>query len=391
MARRQYPGGVSPFPTQHRPSIFNRLPPEEFLERRGEPVLWFRAMPVPPKSRRAGTLLTPDASSDNKGYILGFQKTFRILEETLAIQYHNNMSFQPAFSPIEKVHSAFIYRNELQGGNIPLEIDGIQRDSFTIKPVKNLSYWHEIRLDYEVLLFESRQFEFVKENDSPIIELREHPELITDVSGERLINVCVAINSVHKLESDGQKTEISPVEHDFRRLYLPETETGQARYLLDLNIYNPIGIAYSTLRAQNDKETTVPLHTGDLEAVISPYYPISEGDLIIMSRAQSSAKEISQRQNDGRFYLKYGPLVNIDKAYASTRSGSKEIEPETIQIDGFHSFRMEDQNVSSLSVSYSYHPQYRVRERLDFSALEERRQPVKWRLSPEHSNLVFAG
>ena len=72
-------------------------------------------MPVPPKSRRSGTLLTPDTGDDNKGYILGFQKTFRILEETLAIQYHNNMSFQPAFSPIAKVHSAFVYRNELQG------------------------------------------------------------------------------------------------------------------------------------------------------------------------------------------------------------------------------------------------------------------------------------
>ena len=225
-----------------------------------------------------------------------------------------------------------------------------------------------------------------KISDSPIIELKEHPELITDASGERLINVCVGINSVYKIESNGSKTEISPVEHDFRRLYLPDSETGKARYLLDLNIYNPIAIAYSTLRAQNDKETSLPLHTGDLEAVISPYYPISEGDLVIMSRAQSSAKEITQRQNDGRFYLKYGPLVAIDKAYTS---GSREIELGSIQIDGFHSFHVEDQSISSLSVSYSYHPQYRVKDRLDYSALEGRRQPVKWRLSPEHSNLVF--
>ena len=152
--------------------------------------------------------------------------------------------------------------------------------------------------------------------------------------------------------------------------------------MLDLNIYNPIAIAYSTLRAKNDKETSVPLHTGDLEAVISPYYPVSEGDLIVMTRAQSSAKEISQRQSDGRFYLKYGPIVSIDKAYASMPSGSREIEPESIEIDGFHSFHVGDQSISSLSLSYSYHPQYRVRDRLDFSALEGRRQPTKWRLSP---------
>ena len=211
MATRQYPGGVSPFPTQHRPSIFNRLPPEEFLERRGEPVLWFRAMPVPPKSRRPGTLLTPDTGDDNKGYILGFQKTFRILEETLAIQYHNNMSFQPAFSPIAKVHSAFVYRNELQGGNIPLEIESIQRDSFTIQPIKKpKSYWHEIRLDYEVLLFESRQLEFEKQNENPIIELREHPELITDASEEKLINVCVGVNSIYKLQRRRHKNRNCP-------------------------------------------------------------------------------------------------------------------------------------------------------------------------------------
>ena len=54
-------------------------------------------------------------------------------------------------------------------------------------------------------------------------------------------------------------------------------------------------------------------------------------------------------------------------------SGSREIEPESIEIDGFHSFHVEDQSISSLSLSYSYHPQYRVRDRLDFSALEGRR------------------
>ena len=191
MAERQYPGGVSPFPTQHRPSIFNRLPPEEFIARRGEPVLWFIAMPAPQSQSRLnmpGLLSVPTSQNTEqtetpKGYVLGFQRSFRIAEETLAIQYNDLINFTPAYSPIHKVHSAFVYRNELQGGNIPLTVATVERDSFAIKPTPELRYWHEVRLDYEVLLYETRAFTFEKTNATPVIYLREHPELITDSNG----------------------------------------------------------------------------------------------------------------------------------------------------------------------------------------------------------------
>ncbi len=388
MAERQYPGGISPFPTRHRPSIFNRLPPEEFIDRRGEPVLWFPALPNPKQQYTPGTLLTPDVTSDNKGYILGFQRTFRILEETLAIQYHNLETFYPAFSPIQKVNSAIVFRNELQGGNICLDVVSVDQDSFSISPNQELRYWHEIRLDYEVLLFNTRQVTITKENLTPVIELKDHPQLIVDFSGERFINACVGVKQVCKI--DGQtETVIDPVTHDFIRIYLPDTETDPAVYKLELDLYSPIVIAYSTLSAKKNRDTTIAVQAGDLEAVISPYYPINEGDLIVMTGAQGAAKEISHKQNDGRFYLKYGPIIGIDKIYAANAMGYTELELDSVIVDGFHSFRLMDRSIQTVSATYSYHPQYRVKERLEYSALEGRRQPVKWRLSPEHTNLVF--
>ena len=386
MAERQYAGGSSPFPTRHRPSIFNRLPAEEFIDRRGEPVLWFRALPVP-KKRSIGTLAMPSSHQENKGYILGFQKSFRIFEETIALQHHNKVKFRPAFVPIDKVHSLFVYRNELQGGNLPLEVISTDRTSFTIKENQNLKYWHELRLDYEVLLYEPKTVTFEKKNEGIILELKEDPLLITDISNENLINVCVGVNSICRMSDN---TNIENYSFDFHRIYLPETESEVIdTYTLGLNIYAPITIAYSTLRAKKNNETTIPIQVGDLEAVISSYYPISEGDLLVMTSSQGQAKELCQKHTDGNFYLKYGPIVAIDKAYAESLGKSVEIDIETIKLKGFHSFCIDDPSISSLSVSYSYHPQYRVKEKLGFSALEGRRQPSKWRLSPEHTNLAF--
>ena len=178
--------------------------------------------------------------------------------------------------------------------------------------------------------------------------------------------------------------------HDFTRLYLPDTENAPAVYELELEIYNTIAIGYSTLTARKNQEQTIAIQAGDLEAVIGPYYPINEGDLIIMTRAQGAAKELSHKANDGRFHLKYGPIVSIDKVYSDSDTGNVEIDLDDATISGFHSFTLKDQAIANVSVAYSYHPQYRVKERTDFSALEGRRQPVKWRLSPEHTNLVFS-
>ena len=395
MPTRQYPGGISPFPTQHRPSIFNRLPPEEFIERRGEPVLWFINMPAPTSQSALnipGMLSMPGQSENTpKGYALGFQRSYRIAEETLAIQHHDLSNFTPAYSPIHKAHSAFVYRTELQGGNIQLEIDEVARNTLSILPNDKLQYWHEIRLDYEALLFETRTFVFEKTNTLPLLNLRRHRELITDSTGERLINVCVGVKRVSKLDANDSKTPITiePVTHDFTRIYLPETENQPAVYELEIDIYYPIAVGYSTLTARKNQETIIPIQAGDLEAVVSPYYPLNAGDLIVMTRAQGAAKELVHKQQDGRFYLKYGPIISIDKIYARQGQANIELDLSEAQIDGFHSFNIVDKQIANISVAYSYHPQYRVKERLDFSALEGRRQPVKWRLSPEHSNLVF--
>ncbi len=386
MARRQYSGGLSPFPTQHRPSIFNRLPPEEFLIRRGEPVLWFPALPpVHAKPLQAGRLLSPDLHHTNKGYILTFQKNFRIAEESLAIQHHNTLRFRPAFAPIHKIHSVFAYRNALQGGNIHLQVKDIAKNNFTIEPHPQLRYWHEIRLDYEVLLYETRRLRFEKESASPIIHLCEHPELITESTGESLINVCVGVRSIENINEGN----ITNYHHDFTRIHLPETESKAASYMLELELYSPISIAYRTLASHKNTSSAIPIQAGELEAVASPYYPINEGDLIIMTRSQASAKELSHKRDD-RFPLVYGPIASIQKLYAGTSEGARELDIDDAIIDGFHALRLKDPSIESISVSYNYHPQYRVKERLEHSALEGRRQPVKWRLSPEHSNLVFA-
>lgn len=379
MAKRQLPGGTSIFPVQTRPSIFNPLPPEEMVERHGEPAIWIRQIPT--LTTTPGRLAVPDAADANsKGFINSIQRSYEISDESIQIQAVRGDRIYPAFTPIDRIRRLYVLRADLQGGNFDIPIIEVQREYFRIRKPEGWKYWHLMVLDYDILMYEVREQVIEQAVDGAILTPPlVFPEIIT-----KLHEVWVEKNGAWIMFNS------LTVRHDFATIHLPEPYPAGTKYRIKYDAYQTIPVGYRTADQRITYLNNIQLMTGDLDAIFAPYYHLTEGDILILPNSRNVGKEIAVRGTDGRYRLKYGPITEISGVMTS----GGELNPSQFrQTDHYHfTVTVRDKNglpPERVGVVYTFAPCYRLEHRITYSSLNNRVQPKKFILRPDFSNVIL--
>lgn len=374
--RRQLRGGNSPFKVRPRPNSFFQVGPAESIERLGEPAVFLRNLPAP--AGAPGRLALPeDAPSDPRGYHYTFQRTKRIIGES--IQPNKNARrgdrYLTNHAPIAAVRS-------LRTADRVLPVHGIERGAIVSEPVE---WWRRLWVDYDVWMHETRSVEVVLGDEGRVLELADHPDLISD-DNNYLRQVCVRIHSVRQITAADQRPEVETYAHDYTRIYFSRPFPAGTRFAVTLDLYDTIPVAYRTMHRHAADFGPLEFEIGDLEIVADPYYLISEGDLLIFAEAFEVAKEIAERDaRTGLYTLRRGPVHGIDQVLDPAGRDITQLARRS----GFRRFRIEDESPERVSVAYTFHPQYRVRGEIDYGALAGQQQPRIYHAAPDDSRVVL--
>jgi len=350
-------GGVSPFNIPTRPNAFTGLKPDEVIERRGESALIFRYKPCPcPQSDR-----TPDCKIQgcHGGYIRTFQET-ALIDEEVSWKVKGNI-IHTLYSPIDSVELINVVIN---GENRDLNVMEIEGDKIKVR--ENVEYWRKVNLRYKVKMISDTVYN--EKIPSPVRyympPMDKHRAMI-DVSeaymnGENIMNHIIG--------------------YDMRGIFFDINVAGEIT--VKLKTISSVKLGYHSWNDDKPKteQGKFPFDSSELQVVAPTYVQLSEGDIIIFlySTVQTSQYVPFRTGNDD--FLTYSPIKNVETLHV--KENNKIIEKKK-GID-FLIFRQDrirwitPKPLSGYSVTYEYHPTYRVTGRLEGEGSEDRRKPYMY-------------
>lgn len=394
MARRYLPGGVNPFPVEPSPSIFRPTGPAEVFERLGEQALYFRRLPTPDHIQGLRTM--PGAAGTGQGYQVTIQRSYKIADEVLPLVSRSGNVVQTQFGPIARVDRVRVFRSPAQGGSVDLPVAGYTGNQITVRNADGVEAWRQFRADYHVATTEPKTVEIVSLRDGRTLELDDHPELIRDASG-RIANVAIAVSEVWLGNDDGTRTQLSGWTHDYTRVHLQTVYPAGTCFLVKLETYGTIPVAYRHVDVRRGDLRNLDIATGDLELVVDPAYLMAVGDLVVLTNSFETASErCTGDATTGLFNLGRVPVRTIEQVSAILPGGTQPAELDTtlFALEGFRKLRYLGSAGSkprTITVTYTYHPQYRIEAQMSYSALAGRQQPRTFHAKPDPTALtVFA-
>lgn len=370
MPRRYQSEGSNPFQSELGPSAFNPNPPDDFINRQGEPTIWLRAMQRPSKMDPAKM---PSLNQDP--WIYRIETERRMPEETILNQEIEGLDLFTKFGPIKKLHNLYIFANPDQGGNVPLEADSFVENKITIRPNSEFNPDLEIHCDYTVQTFERRLYK-------PYIQKTPGKFLYLDSS-----EIIVKVLAIYRKDKAGKFIRLTGVSSDFTKIILSEPSESGREYILDLITYSPISIGYKTIDIRDKRlseKSGFNLASGDLDLVVPSNINLSKDDILIPLRSLNTEKEWVRRDKDGRFPIKYSPVREIYGIYSDSKD--------------YTNYRIEDARFISvlepcpddLMIVYAYNPRFIVLPDSNISAIARKVQPRKFNARLHQSNLDIA-
>jgi hypothetical protein len=357
-------GGLSPFNIPTRPNAFTVLKPDEVIERRGESALIFRYKPCPcPQIDRS-----PDCKIQGcfGGYIRNFQETALIDEEVswkVEGQYVHTL-----YSPVDSVE---IINTIING--MPRDLHVVSVENNKIKVSEILEYWRKVNLRYWVKMISE-----VVLTDNIIEPTRYYmPKLDNHHAMVDVIEAYV----------NGKNIMPSIIGKDMKGFYLFEDIYGDITIKLKLLASVKIGYHSWNLDKTKSEQGKFPYDSSDLQVVVPTYVQMSEGDIIIFlySAIQTSQYVPFRTGNDD--FLTYSPIKGIQSLHVKEHGKIVE-KKKGIDFIVYRQDRIRwltPKPLTGFSITYEYHPTYRVTGRMEGEGSEDRRKPFQYTIKAVNS------
>lgn len=357
--KRTGQGGYSPFNIPTRPNAFTVLKPDEVIERRGESALIYRYKPCPcPQIERIPDCKIIGCSGGN---IRTFQET-ALIDEEVSWKVNGNY-VHTLYSPIDTVEKIEVY---VSGKPRTLEVLEVENDK--IKVSETLEYWRKVNLRYRVKMFSE-----IILTDKVILPVRYYiPPLDSKYA------------MVDVIEAYANKKNIMPLisGKDMKGIYFQENIYGDIT--LKISIMSAVKLGYHSWNDNKEKseQGKFVFDSSELQVVAPTYVQLSEGDVVsfLVSAIQTSQYVPFKTGNDD--YLTYSPIKTVESIHV--KENGKIVEKKKgIDYSVFRQDRIRwitPKPLSGYSVTYEYHPTYRVTARIEGEGSEDRRKPFMYTL-----------
>lgn len=352
-------GGSSPFAIPMRPNIITPLTPDETMERRGESVLHFRFKPCPcPPSDR-----NPDCKIKGcyDGHVRDFQKTALIVEESsYKIRGHEVFT---RYSPIEAIEKAEVMGTPKE----ELHVTEIFDDHFHVSA--ELEYWRSVAIDYRVKTIIEIVIEVEGENEY---------RLILPGMDKRIL---VEVDAVYRR---GINEPLDFIGHDLTSIYFKERMNGS--FNVKCKISRPFKIGYKTWTVDQSKTEPAKLNaqSGDLVVVVPTYFNLGTGDIITLLYSSLRHSQYVPFKEGNTDRLPYAPVKYIESLHS--KENGKIVEKEwgkDFIVYGFDRlYWLTEKPRDGYSISYDYHPSFRVSEKIEGEGGEDRHKPKQFICKP---------
>lgn len=357
MGKRYIQTGGNPYKITPAPNVFNPLPPEDLINRQGEPMIWIRAIPNPTKISEMKMGLPGEES-----WLYRMERTIRIPNETLNPMRYEGQVVKTVYGPISKINSLKVFRAEAYGGELSLKYDKLDQNRIYLSPNTEFKDYYAIACDYEIESFNRYlNVEYIQEIDGNIL---------TPTATE----IIVKVTAVWREKSDGTGFEQVPFIWDFTKISLGTVAEAKRRYILDYTTYAPIMVGYRKIDSKDQRlaEKQFDLQVGDLEIVVGAYTHFSKDDILIPVRTLAIEKELLVKDRFGRYPVKYSPLREIVAIYTDSMEFQGWVEDS--QYVRLRSETLPEQIICV----YKYSPRYNILAETTQSALANRIQPRQY-------------
>lgn len=355
MAKRFINAGGNPFATSPAPSVFNPNPPDDLIERQGEPCIWLRAIPNP-KTNDSIKMPLPGQES----WLYRIERYRRQPLETLNPMYYDGNILKTRYGPIAKIRSLNVIRNDDYGGNFSLSIREFKENEIHLNPNTEFQDYYQVDCDYETESFtRHKDVDFVQGQDGNIL----FP--VTD-------EIIVKVLAVSRQKSDKSGYESINYKYDFTKISLETVAEAGRRYILDFVTFSPVMIGYRTIDMKDVRlgEKLLDVQSGDIEIVVGSALNLSKDDILIPLRSLKTEKEILKKDEHGRYPVKYSPIREVIAIY------SDKVEFESFWIEDSQFVRINSTVLPDQVVCiYQFNPRYNVLANTTLSALANRIQP----------------
>ncbi|MDI7166727.1 hypothetical protein [Leptospira santarosai] len=353
--------GGNTFKVEIGPSTFNPNPPDDLIQRQGEPVLWLRSLPNP-NTNSQQTMPLPVKGE----FIYRIDKTFRVPLEDLQNQEFNGNDLYTRYGPIQKIRRLYVVRAEEDGGFLDLEIDEIEGNRIRIVPNREFEPYMLVRCDYEISVID-------KDENITVIQNLEGGVLNFGLFPNKLV---INVKEIwRKRPAEEKFSKISEFKYDLVNVYLKDISSTGTVFKIILDSFSPIKIGYRMIEAKDRRlgKSGIDLQIGDLDVVVGSTTNFAKDDLIILLNSLMTEKEICKRNKDGLYPIKYTPVREIYAIH------SQEKEYINYSIEKFKFLKLNDESLpEQISIVYGYNPKFRILPSTKLSALADKVQPREW-------------
>ncbi|WP_061232501.1 hypothetical protein [Leptospira noguchii] len=361
MAREFLKTGGNTFKVEIGPSTFNPNPPDDLIQRQGEPVIWLRSFPNPDKNSQQLMALP-----GKEGMIYRIDKSFRVPLEDLQNQQFDGNDLYTRYGPIKNIRRLYVVRAEEDGGNIELKFEEFKDNRIRILPNAGFESYMLVRCDYEIFVIdEDESITVVQKIDGNIINFELFPNKL-------VINVK---EIWRKRPTETVFSRITDSRNDFVNLYIKDVSPAETVYKITLDSFSPIKIGYRMIEAKDRRlgKTGIDLQIGDLDVVVGSTTNFAKDDLIVLLNSLLTEKEICKRNKDGLYPIKYTPVREIYSIH------SQEREYSNYSIEKFRYLKLNENILpDQVSIVYGYNPKFKILPSTKLSALADRIQPREW-------------
>ncbi|MBM9499677.1 hypothetical protein JWG44_05360 [Leptospira sp. 201903071] len=370
MGREFLKTGGNTFKVEIGPSTFNPNPPDDLIQRQGEPVIWLRTFPNPDTNSQQ--LMALPGKNDS---LYRIDKTFRVPLEDLQNQQFDGNDLYTRYGPIKKVRNLFVVRAEEDGGNLDLEIEETEGNRIRCVPKREFESYMLVRCDYEISVIDKdEKLTFIQNYDGGVLNLGIFPnKLVTNVK-----------EIWWKRPTEDKFSKLSDFKHDLVNVYLKDISSKGTIYEITFDSFSPIKIGYRMIEAKDRRlgKSGVDLQVGDLDVVVGSTTNFAKDDLIILLNSLITEKEICKRNKDGLYPIKYTPVREIYSIHSFER------EYTDFSVEKFRFLQLKGDSLpDQVSIVYGYNPKFRILPSTKFSALADRVQPREWVARMDQTNL----
>lgn len=355
MAKRYIQGGGNPFATTPSPSVFNPNPPDDLIQRQGEPCIWLRAIPNP-KEFDSQKMALPGQES----WLYRIERYRRQPLETLNPMYYTGNILRTRNGPIAKIRSLNVIRNDDYGGNFSLSVKETKENEIHLYPNTEFRHYYQVDCDYDIESFTRKLNEEYTQNVDG--------NVLFPVTDDIIVNV----RSVWREKADKTGFERINFNFDFTKISLETVAEAGRRYILDYVTFSPVMVGYKTIDMKDSRlaEKLLDIQVGDIDIVVGSAVNFSKDDILIPLRSLKTEKEILYKDKFGRYPVKYSPIREIVAVY------SDNIEFESFRIEDHQYVRLNSPTLPAQVVCiYQFNPRYTILSDTKLSALANRIQP----------------